>query len=144
MMRIGPHRDEPQARRSMDHFAQNQGRRNAGISIAKKSHAITQRASSEGARMPLPTIRNPRLLYLKGGLFLLLGLLAAGGLLLDHPSLKTAILLLVSIWAFARSYYFAFYVIQHYIDPGYRFAGLWDFARYLLRSQNRRKKGEEL
>ena len=94
--------------------------------------------------MPLSTIRNPRLLYLKGGLFLLLGLLAAGGLLLDHPSLKTAILLLVSIWAFARSYYFAFYVIQHYIDPGYRFAGLWDFARYLLRSQNRRKKGEEL
>ena len=28
---------------------------------------------------------------------------------------------------------FAFYVVQHWIDPGYRFAGLIDFARYLLR-----------
>ncbi len=33
----------------------------------------------------------------------------------------------------APAYYFAFYVIEHYVDPGYRFAGLWSFVRYVLR-----------
>jgi hypothetical protein len=76
-------------------------------------------------------ITNPRLLYLKGGLFVLTGLLASGLLLLESPSLKVAALLIVAIWCFARAYYFAFYVVEHYADPGYRFAGLWSFARYV-------------
>jgi len=83
----------------------------------------------------MPDIKNPKLLYLKGALFLLLGLLAAAAILLTHPSLKTALLLVLTVWAFCRAYYFAFYVVQHYIDPGYRFAGLIDFARYLLRKK---------
>ncbi len=58
------------------------------------------------------------------------GLLAATLLLFESPSLKTAILLGITIWGFARAYYFAFYVIEHYIDPSYRFAGLTAFARY--------------
>jgi hypothetical protein len=45
------------------------------------------------------------------------------------------LLLALTIWCFARAYYFAFYVIQHYVDPGYRFAGLADFARYVLRKR---------
>jgi hypothetical protein len=77
-------------------------------------------------------IRSPRLLYLKGALFLLLGVLAAGLLLAEHADWKFAALLALAIWSFARAYYFAFYVIEHYIDPGYKFAGLWDFTRYLL------------
>jgi hypothetical protein len=39
--------------------------------------------------------------------------------------------LALSVWCFCRFYYFAFYVIEHYVDPGYRFAGLWSFVRYL-------------
>jgi len=35
----------------------------------------------------------------------------------------------------APAYYFAFYVIEHYVDPGYRFAGLWSFVRYVLRKR---------
>lgn len=77
------------------------------------------------------------LLYLKAGLFLLLGVLASFLILLDNPSLKVAALLLLAIWAFARAYYFAFYVVQHYIDPGYRFAGLGSFARYLCKRRPR-------
>jgi hypothetical protein len=77
-------------------------------------------------------ITNPRLLYFKGGLFVFTGLLASGLLLLESPSLKVAALLAVAIWCFARAYYFAFYVVEHYADPGYRFAGLWSFARYAL------------
>jgi hypothetical protein len=78
-------------------------------------------------------ITNPRLLYLKGFLFLLGGLLASFLLWLEHPSVKVLLLLALAVWCFARFYYFAFYVVQHYADPGYRFAGLWSFAAYLLR-----------
>lgn len=77
-------------------------------------------------------IKSPALLYLKGAMFLGIGLLAAGGILLEHPSWKVAILLGLSIWGFSRAYYFAFYVIQHYVDPQYKFAGLIDFLKYCL------------
>jgi hypothetical protein len=78
-------------------------------------------------------IKNPKLLYAKGILFLLTGLLACTAILIAMPSLRIALLLAVAIWSFARAYYFAFYVIEHYVDPSYRFAGLWDFIKYLRR-----------
>jgi hypothetical protein len=78
-------------------------------------------------------IRNPRVLYAKGVLFLLTGLLAAGLLLAEARSWKAGLLLAISVWCFARAYYFVFYVIEHYVDPGYKFAGLVDFLRYVLR-----------
>lgn len=85
-------------------------------------------------------ITNPRLLYLKGGLFVFTGLFASVLLLLECPSLKVAALLALAIWSFARAYYFAFYVVEHYVDPDYRFAGLWSFARYAW--ARRRPKGK--
>ena len=78
-------------------------------------------------------LTNPRLIYFKGFLFLFAGLLASLILILETPRLKTALLLALAVWCFARFYYFAFYVIEHYVDPGYRFAGLWSFVRYLVR-----------
>lgn len=78
-------------------------------------------------------LTNPRLIYLKGFLFLLLGILASALLLSEHPTLKVAVLLAIAIWSFARCYYFAFYVIEHYVDPSYRFAGLGSFFAYLFR-----------
>jgi len=83
-------------------------------------------------------LKNPRLLYLKGGLMLLVGLLAGGLVVGQLPDWTTVALLAISIWGFCRAYYFAFYVIQHYVDPGFRFAGLIDFLGYLCR---RRKSG---
>ena len=76
-------------------------------------------------------LRDPRLIYAKGFLFLLGGLLASAGVLLEAPTLRVALLLAIAVWCFARFYYFAFYVIEHYVDPTYRFAGLWSFVRYL-------------
>jgi len=76
-------------------------------------------------------------IYAKGFLFLTLGLVSAGLLLLDLASLRGFPLLAVSIWAFCRAYYFAFYVIEKYVDSQYRFSGLISFGRYLLRSQRR-------
>jgi hypothetical protein len=82
-------------------------------------------------------ITNPKLLYAKAVMLLLTGLLASALLILEHPTLQVAFLLAVAVWCFARCYYFAFYVIEHYIDPGYRFAGLWSFACYLLRKKRK-------
>ena len=77
-------------------------------------------------------LKSPTLIYLKGLLFLVAGCIAAGLLLAEAPTLKVALLLLVAVWSFCRAYYFAFYVIEHYVDPRYKFAGLTSFARYLL------------
>ena len=82
-------------------------------------------------------ITNPCVLYVKALLFLLTGALAALLLILEKPTLKIALLLALAVWCFARAYYFAFYVVQHYVDPGYRFAGLADFARSVLRRRGR-------
>jgi hypothetical protein len=81
-------------------------------------------------------IKSPRLLYLKAALFVLGGAMACGLVLAERPTLKVALLLAIAIWCFARAYYFAFYVIGHYIDPSYRFSGLWAFCQYLLRQRN--------
>lgn len=85
-------------------------------------------------------LTDPRWIKLKGILFLLLGLLASGLLLLVYPEIKVLVLLFTAIWAFCRFYYFAFYVIQHYVDPGFKFSGLGSFARYMLCG---RKSGEQ-
>jgi hypothetical protein len=77
-------------------------------------------------------LTNPRLIYLKGFLFLLAGLLASGLLILEHPTLKVAALLAVAVWCFARFYYFMFYVIERYVDPGFRFAGIGSFVKYVI------------
>jgi type IV secretory pathway TrbD component len=78
-------------------------------------------------------IKSPKLLYFKGFLFFALGVLAAVIVLLLYPDWRLAILLGVMVWAFARAYYFVFYVIEHYVDPQFRFAGLVDFAKYVAR-----------
>ena len=68
----------------------------------------------------------------KGILFVVLGLLSGALLLRDLPTWRTALLLCLCVWAFCRAYYFAFYVIEKYVDPQFKFAGLWSAVRYLL------------
>jgi len=82
-------------------------------------------------------ITNVKLIYLKGILFLSGGLMTSVILLVIYPSLVTAGLLAAVVWCFARAYYFAFYVIEHYIDDSYKFSGLCSFARYLYRRRTR-------
>jgi hypothetical protein len=77
-------------------------------------------------------ITNPRILKLKGGLFLILGLLSGGILLAMLPDWRVLLLLAICIWAFSRFYYFAFYVLQHYADPAFRYSGMLDLVRYLI------------
>jgi hypothetical protein len=81
------------------------------------------------------TLTNPTWITLKGILFLFLGLLSGFLLLFEHPTLKVALLLAVAVWSFCRFYYFAFHVIEHYVDPTYRFYGLLSLARYFIRKR---------
>ncbi len=80
-------------------------------------------------------ITSPRLLKIKGALFLLLGLLSALLLLLPEFTWKQLTLLAITVWAFCRAYYFCFYVMEHYADPTFRYAGLLDLAKFLLRKK---------
>ncbi len=80
-------------------------------------------------------IKSPTVIWVKGVLFLVLGLVASVLLVLRAPSVAVVLLLIVAIWSFCRFYYFAFYVIQHYVDPTSRYSGLLSFLRYALRKR---------
>ncbi|HEX4142655.1 MAG TPA: hypothetical protein VHY91_03820 [Pirellulales bacterium] len=77
-------------------------------------------------------LTSPFWIKAKGLLFLLLGIAAVALILLDSPTWKTAGLLALAIWSFCRFYYFAFYVLEKYVDPSYKFAGLISLTRYLI------------
>jgi hypothetical protein len=81
-------------------------------------------------------LRSPRLIWLKGILFVIIALTSAGLLWAETPTLKTALLLALVIWAFCRAYYFAFYVLERYVDPQFRFAGMWSVARYIFQKRH--------
>jgi len=85
----------------------------------------------------MKNLTDPRWIKLKGILFLVIGLLSACLLILEQPTLKIAVLLGTCVWCFCRFYYFAFYVIEHYVDPGYRFSGLWSFMAYMTRKKSK-------
>lgn len=82
--------------------------------------------------MPNRDLQSKPAIIIKGGLFLLLGCLSATLLLSSILTLRNVILFGLTIWSFCRCYYFAFYVIEHYLDDTYRYSGLYDFARHWL------------
>ena len=86
----------------------------------------------------LKDINKVWLLYLKAFLLFLTGFISSILLVLLNFNVITIVFLLLAIWGFCRAYYFAFYVIQHYVDPNYKFSGLIDFAKYSI------KKGKQI
>ena len=77
-------------------------------------------------------LQSKPLIVAKGLLFLGIATLGAALLLIDSPSIKTAILLLLLVWAAARFYYFLFYVLERYVDPSLRYAGILALIRAIL------------
>lgn len=78
-------------------------------------------------------IKNQNVLHLKGFLFLALGIVAASLLLYDNLSIRTIALLMITIWAFCRFYYFLFYVLEKYAGRDRRYAGILDALSYLFK-----------
>jgi len=83
-------------------------------------------------------LASPFWIKLKGILFLLIGIFAAVLVFLDNPKWQTVLLLALAIWGFCRFYYFAFYVIEKYVDPNHKFSGLFSFAQYLCQPHQKR------
>jgi hypothetical protein len=79
-------------------------------------------------------LKSARLIHLNGWLFLLLGLLASAGLLLESPHFKTVVLLAAAIWAFCRFYYYLFYVLERYLGKDRPYAGIVDALRFILKT----------
>ena len=84
-------------------------------------------------------LQSTRAIWIKGWLFLLIGIMAGGILLLENLSWRTALLLGFCVWGFSRFYFFAFYVIERWVDPGYKFSGLGSFFLYALRKGRGKK-----
>ena len=76
-------------------------------------------------------LKNPRWMYLKAALLLAIGFISAGLILAENWDLKTLLLLGLTIWSFSRAYYFAFYVIERYLDPTFKFAGIFSAVTHL-------------
>lgn len=77
-------------------------------------------------------LQNPKWMYLKAAMFVAIGSVSAGLILAQSPTLQTAALLALVVWSFCRAYYFAFYVIEKYIDPSHKFSGLLAAMKFLI------------
>jgi len=88
-------------------------------------------------------LTSPGWIVAKGVLFAVL-LLASGGLLFwAAPSIRSAFLLVVLVWSAARFYYFLFYVLEKYVDPRLKYAGLWALLREIgRRGRSNRKRAQ--
>ncbi|MEO1535442.1 MAG: hypothetical protein AAFS11_07765 [Planctomycetota bacterium] len=84
-------------------------------------------------------LKDPRLMYLKAALFVVIGIVSLAYIALRTQDWLLVAVAILGVWAFCRAYYFAFYVIEHYIDPGYRYDGLLSFFRRVF---PKRKDGE--
>ncbi len=83
-------------------------------------------------------LKDPRWIYLKGGLFLLILITSVALILVESFSWRRALLLGLVVWSSARLYYFMFYVIEKYVDSRFKFAGITAFVLYLIRRKTDR------
>lgn len=81
-------------------------------------------------------LKSEKWLWAKGVMFAIIGCLALGLLLAEIATPKHKLLIILAIWGFCRVYYFAFYVIEKYADPSFRFAGLLYVPQYVYRRWN--------
>ena len=65
-------------------------------------------------------------------MFLAIAAMAAGLVLFESPTLRTAVLLVLLVWAACRFYYFIFYVLERYVDSSLRYAGIVALVRAIL------------
>jgi len=97
-----------------------------------------EHVKSPGTMKITGVLKSARLMYLKGFLFLVIGVLCVATLLLEL-TFQNAVLLVLAIWSFCRFYYFQFYVIEKYVDGEFRFAGVWSFLVYLWKKRRQKR-----
>ena len=83
-----------------------------------------------------PDLTDPKWMYLKAIGFLLIATICAAALMARSFRVDTLVLILLLAWSSARLYYFCFYVIERYIDPQFKFAGVGSAVVHLLRNRS--------
>lgn len=81
-------------------------------------------------------LKSKKWIVAKGVMFVGIAVVTAALILVEMPSVKLAALLTLLVWASCRFYYFLFYVLEQYVDPTMRYAGLLD----LLMGMRRRRQ----
>jgi len=77
-------------------------------------------------------LRSKRWIVAKGLMFLGIAAIAGALLLFESPTIRTVILVALLVWAACRFYYFIFYVLERYVDPSLRYAGIIALVRAIL------------
>ena len=80
-------------------------------------------------------LQDPRVIRAKAGLFGLAGAASAALLWADSPSQRTTFLLVVTVWAWCRLYYFTFHVTERWLGGG-RYRGLVHVVRAAWAARN--------
>lgn len=88
-------------------------------------------------------LRSKNLIVLKGIMFALIAAMAGWLLWEQSPDLRTACLIAVLIWSSCRFYYFLFYVLENYVDPTIKYAGIWSLSSELMRRGRRGSTGND-
>lgn len=85
-------------------------------------------------------LKSGKWIVAKGVLFAGIAVTAAFLVLADMPTLKIAALLALLVWSSCRFYYFLFYVLEHYVDPTMRYAGLLDLMMGMRRRRQQMRR----
>jgi hypothetical protein len=88
----------------------------------------------------LADLSSKPLIIAKGLMFLGIAACSSYLLLADLPTARCAVLLALIAWSSARFYYFLFYVLERYVDPSLRYAGIIALLQAIL---SRRKAWRE-
>jgi hypothetical protein len=81
-------------------------------------------------------LKSKKWIVAKGVMLLAIAALTAALIVLETPSLRVAAYLVLLVWTSCRFYYFLFYVLEHYVDPTMRYAGLWDLMLGMRRRRH--------
>ena len=73
----------------------------------------------------------------KGAMFLGIVAVSASLIWVEAPSFKTILLIGLLVWSSGRLYYFLFYVLEKYVDPSLRYAGLLALMRAIWSRRGR-------
>lgn len=82
-------------------------------------------------------LKSKRLIVTKGILFMAIVAGASIGIVCYCPRFVVVGLVLILIWASARSYYFLFYVLENYVDPRLKYAGILDLIKQIRKRRVR-------
>ena len=87
-------------------------------------------------------LQSKRWILAKGIAFLIITVVVAVLLLFESPSVRTAVFVVLLVWAACRFYYFLFYVLERYVDQTLRYAGIIALVRTILAKRSSRESND--